>query len=292
LGEFSFFTLSLGFVLTKKPCDPANTTAGGMTCYGGYGGDFRNGTTNGLDGADLLCTEAAQRANHGDKHLWRAFLSVANYKGSIVNAIDRIGSGPWYSAPAKTLSSGSYETGGLLVASTPDDLIRNVSLHGLRPNGATTVIYTDSGGGMWPFNQCLLDENGVCPLAYVSLLFPKITDFPEADDHDVLTGSDTDGKLMVGGGANCDDWTNSNKAYGAPVIGHSWPRSILTADNTGSVEESHWCSTTGHVASGCGAIINITDTNYGSAIIRYGGGVGSEGGYGAIYCFAYSDDKP
>jgi hypothetical protein len=228
---------------------------------------LRNGLSNGIDGADSLCTEAALEANEGDAHRWRAFLSSSNYNGSTLNAIDRIGKGPWYSAPPKHSGATSYETGGLLIGANLD------ALKHLRPEGSEVTVYTSSVLENWPFNQCLLNEYGVCPIE-------------EGDTHDVLTGSDTNGNLISDAGtATCDNWTNREKGYGKPQIGHSWPRYLDDTD----IAATHWCSTTLHTARGCGTIINTTSINYESITTDYGGGVGSTGGYGAIYCFALSE---
>ncbi|HTN89369.1 MAG TPA: hypothetical protein VL242_37090, partial [Sorangium sp.] len=67
----------------------------------GFGGDFRFGETGpgaGLRGADKICATIAERSLPGaGGKTWRAFLSaVAGEDGNQVNAIDRIGEGPWY----------------------------------------------------------------------------------------------------------------------------------------------------------------------------------------------------
>lgn len=57
----------------------------------GFGGDL-----GGLAGADNICQTIAEGVGAGTK-TWRAFLSVAGlFDGVAVNAIDRIGEGPWY----------------------------------------------------------------------------------------------------------------------------------------------------------------------------------------------------
>ena len=59
----------------------------------GFGGDL-----GGLEGADAICQTIADGVGVGHKE-WRAFLSVVNGPdGGPVNAIDRIGEGPWYDA--------------------------------------------------------------------------------------------------------------------------------------------------------------------------------------------------
>lgn len=279
-GEFSFFTISLKFIKSKAPCSGTD----GKTCLGGLGGDLRNGKANGIDGADSLCAEAAQLANPGDQHLWRAFLSASSYNGSVLNAIDRIGTGPWYSAPPQYQKKTSYASEGLLVASDKAGLLKS------RPTGdTTTIVYNgvnqSQGAGAsqsWPFSQCLLNEYGYCVQA-------------DGDDHDTLTGSKSDGTYAGTTSSTCNDWTNSATKSGAPAFGHSWPRQLGASDGSAG-----WINTGEAGEIGCGAIINVTSTNYmsngggmgggsmgGGGSSSYGGGVGSCGGYGAFYCFAY-----
>jgi len=243
VGEFSFFAVSLKFIKAKAPCPGTD----GKTCLGGFGGDLRNGKTNGIDGADSLCAEAAQLANPGDRHQWRAFLSAGNYQGAVLNAIDRIGSGPWYSAPPKYQAKTNYQTDGLLVATDKAGLV------GIRPAGdPTTTVYNGVNQSMgagnaqaWPFSQCLLNEYGYCTQA-------------DGDTHDTLTGSKTDGTYAGSLAATCDDWTNNTKNYGKPAYGHTWPRQLNATDNA-----AQWINI-GESLNACGAILNVTSTNYGN----------------------------
>jgi hypothetical protein len=241
-GEFSFFTVSLKFVKWKKPCSDTD----GTTCLGGLGGDLRNGKESGIDGADSLCEEAANLANPGDRHSWRAFLSAGNYNGAVLNAIDRIGTGPWYSAPPKHQGSSSYASDGLLVAQDKAGLLK------LRPDGdTTTIVYSGINQSMgagntqaWPFSQCLLNEYGDCTQA-------------DGDTHDTLTGSRSDGTYAGSLSATCDDWTNSSKSHGAPVFGHTWPRQLNSTDMA-----ANWINTGENGELACGAVINVSSTNY------------------------------
>jgi hypothetical protein len=279
-GEFSFFVVSLTFIKAKSPCSGTD----GKTCLGGLGGDLRNGKSNGIDGADSLCAEAAQIASPGDNHLWRAFLSASNYNGAVLNAIDRIGTGPWYSAPPRYQNKSDYVSDGLLVAANKTGLLNT------RPAGdTTTIVYQgvnqSQGAGAsqsWPFSQCLLNEYGYCVQT-------------DGDDHDTLTGSKNDGTYAGTTASTCNDWSNSATGSGAPAFGHTWPRQLGGTDGAAG-----WINTGEAGEIGCGAIINVTSTNYqsngggmgggsmgGGGTSSYGGGVGSCGGYGAFYCFAY-----
>lgn len=216
----------------------------------GFGGDLRHGETGagaGLKGADKLCTEIAESsmAGSGAKQ-WRAFLSATTGgpNNGAVHAIERIGAGPWYDRRAR------------LVANSKTDLVQT------RPN-ADAMIKND-----------LPNEEGVPNHN------PDGTG--NVDNHHVLTGSGTDGRLYASDvKATCNDWTKSeaNQAD-APRVGLSWPRGG-GGGGGGGTNGSHWISAMDE--SGCGA---------GASLVEMGGPVnsnptvGSGGGYGAIYCFA------
>jgi hypothetical protein len=161
----------------------------------GFGGDLRYGETGagaGLRGADKLCATIAERSMPGaSAKEWRAFLSVTDDgTGHPVNAIDRIGNGPW------------YDRKGRLLAMTKADLLFD------RPKGADAAIIND-----FP------NEDGV----------PNHRPNPNeglVDNHDMLTGTNRQGHLYAAT-ATCLDWTakTGNQAVeGRPRVGHSWPR--------------------------------------------------------------------
>jgi hypothetical protein len=191
-AKFSFFVTSLRALLAQAgPSRPE-----------GFGADFSNGETGpgaGLRGADKLCAAIAEDAMPGaGSKPWRAFLSaVADENGEQVDAIDRIGSGPW------------YDRLGRLVAASKADLLAD------RPKGADTAIIND-----------LPNEDGV----------PNHTPDPSqdaADNHHMLTGSSREGKLQSAT-ATCLDWT-SNKgetSEGRPRAGLAWPRAMTSGSAT------------------------------------------------------------
>jgi hypothetical protein len=170
--KFSFFVTSLGGMRRLSGKDI------------GFGGDLRFGEATGLEGADKICRTLAEGSMPGaGQKEWHAFLSTTT-----VNAIDRVGNGPW------------YDRLGRLVAASKADLLNE------RPRGADTAIVDD-----------LPNEEGV----------PNHTDGSPGcsgntcpDNHDTLTGSKSDGTWD--GQSTCDDWTNL-EADGQPRIGHSWP---------------------------------------------------------------------
>lgn len=143
------------------------------------------------------------------------------------NAIDRIGIGPW------------YDRIGKLVASDSAELLKE------RPAGMTTV-------------DDLPNESGTPNRAG--------TGTGMDDNHDTVTGSNTQGKWD--GGPTCSDWTIATGSDG-PRVGHSWP----------AQSGKSWIQA--HTAPGCEPSVAIVQSGAGS-----GNGIGNGGGYGGFYCFA------
>lgn len=229
-GNFSFFVTSL---------EVMRDLSGSQD---GFGGDF-----GGLAGADNICQQAATRVGYGNK-TWRAFLSATDDgRGNQVNAIDRIGSGPW------------YDRNGRLIAQNIDGLINRGDSRGEgRPDGDPIAV------------DDLCNEFGEGLMAM-------------GDTHDVLTGSNAQGQLYSTDiTSTCNDWTSTTVTPGGSstgggrgggrgslAVGHSWP----------AQSGYNWIQV--HTESSCAAGVNLVQTGGGD-----GTSVGSGGGWGAIYCFA------
>jgi hypothetical protein len=183
VGKFSFFVTSLGAMRELSGSQD------------GFGGDLRFGKATGLEGADEICRQTAERSLPGaGQKTWRAFLSATagGPNGGPVHAIDRVGEGPWYDRRER------------LVAMTKDDLAQP------RPRGADPAIIND-----------LPNENGI-PNHLDGAPGCSGNDCP--DNHMVLTGSDAVGKLReMDAQVTCSDWTSA-KPEGEPWCGASWPR--------------------------------------------------------------------
>jgi hypothetical protein len=231
--KFSFFVTSYKSMKTLAGTDD------------GFGGDLRYGTATGLTGADKICSEIAETSMPGNGKQWRAYLST-----STVNAIDRIGEGPW------------YDRRGRLFAAAKADLLAT------RPIGADSTIVND-----FP------NEDGTPNHA---------PDGTQVDNHDVLTGTNHLGALYSAT-AHCSDWTSSAADNSKkPRVGHAWPRSdtgsrVMPGGTTAGSNMpgmAHWASALDE--AGCGAGVNLIETGAPGR----DGVVGSGGGYGGIYCFA------
>ena len=210
----------------------------------GFGGDLRYGETGagaGLRGADKICATLAEASMPGaGAKGWRAFLSAADDgTGKQVDAIDRVGTGPWYD-----------RLGRLFGTSVAD-------INAQRPTSADSAIKND-----FP------NEDGVPNHQ------PDATQ-AAVDNHDMLTGSNSTGKLMAAT-ATCLDWTSAlgdTAKEGKPRVGHAWPR--------GSGDSANWMSSL--TESGCKAGANLKEQG---GPLKDAVTVGSGGGYGGFYCFA------
>ena len=173
----------------------------------------------GLAGADKHCQELARSAGAGSR-TWHAYLSSTAATGQApVNARDRIGAGPWYNAK------------GALIAWNVADL------HG--------DVHRDRNSVNKEF---ALNEKGL----------PVNGRGDTPNQHDILTGSDSFGRALLGSAATttCENWT-SNGA-GSTMVGHH--------DRSGGGNSS-WNSA--HASRGCGQAELV-----------------ATGGAGLFYCFA------
>ena len=185
----------------------------------------------GLAGADAHCQKLAAAVGRGDK-TWRAYLSTQARPGQpAVNARDRIGKGPWYSAKERV----------------PDYLNRRLSrpmvmseIHG------DTLDEARRGSNMQ--KEFALTEKGE--------LVNGIDD-PLPTRHDILTGSQPDGRAFTDNADHtCNNWTSNST--GSAQVGHS--------DRIGNGNQS-WNSS--HATNGCSQRDLV-----------------SWGGVGLFYCFA------
>lgn len=177
----------------------------------------------GLAGADAHCQALASAVGSGDK-TWRAYLSTQGMNA--VDARDRIGTGPWYGQA------------GHMVAR---DLAH---LHG------DTLELARAGNAVNPFHARTEMGDFV-----TGVIDGSITG--EANAHDILTGSRTDGRAFTDNEDHtCSNWSSGDE--GSAQLGHH--------DSVGFASSS-WNSD--HPSAGCDQ----------QSLIRTGGA-------GLFYCFA------
>lgn len=178
------------------------------------------GNLGGLDGADKHCQTLAAAAGAGNR-TWRAYLSTAAAGGQpAVYARERIGTGPWYNAK------------GQLIARDVADLHGDIERD--RNNIRKPTALNEKGG----------EVKGV-------------GDMP--NEHDMLTGSDSHGRIPIGAAQvlTCNNWT-SNADTDRALLGHH--------DRLGGGTAS-WNAA--HMSAGCSQ----------PALVKTGGA-------GLFYCFA------
>jgi len=167
----------------------------------------------GLAGADAHCQKLATAVGAGGK-TWRAYLSTQARPGQpAVNARDRIGKGPWYSAKERV----------------PDYLNRRLS----RPMIQSEIhgdTLDEARRGSNLTKEFALTEKGE--------LVNGIGD-PLPTRHDILTGSQPDGRAFTDAADHtCNNWTSNST--GSAQVGHS--------DRIGNGNQS-WNSS--HATTGC-----------------------------------------
>ena len=168
------------------------------------------GNLGGLAGADRHCQNLAAAAGAGSR-TWRAYLSAAPAAGQPpVNARDRIGAGPWHNAK------------GMLIARDVTDLHGDIH----RDRNSINKEYA-------------LNEKGE--------LVKGRGDTP--NQHDILTGSDSHGRVLLGSATitTCNNWTSN--AAGNAMVGHH-DRSGGGNSSWNAAHSSRSCSQADLVATG------------------------------------------
>lgn len=168
------------------------------------------GNLGGLAGADAICQRLAAGVGAGN-HVWHAYLSTQTTAQEVgQNARARIGAGPWYNAK------------GVLIAAN------NADLHGDQARDRNNMQ-----------KVATLDEHGN--------VIPGFGDMP--NEHDMLTGSDSDGRAFPGGfDTTCNNWTSDGTDHKA-MLGHS-DRSGGGNTSWNSAHLSRDCTKAGLIATG------------------------------------------
>jgi hypothetical protein len=172
-------------------------------------GSGNGANLGGLEGADKHCQTLAAAAGGGGK-MWRAYLSTQG--ANAVNARDRIGKGPWFSARGARIAQDVADLHG----DTLDQARRGNNL--TKQSALTEKGETVSGAGDKP------------------------------NTHDILTGSQLDGRAFTDAADHtCRNWT-SNTGDSAQVGHHDRTGGGNTSWN--SAHASKGCSQENLVATG------------------------------------------
>ncbi|MEO8298041.1 MAG: lectin [Burkholderiales bacterium] len=213
--------LTLG-TSAQTPPPAAATTAPPFTFFVTSVGVGDGANLGGLAGADAHCSKLASSVGNNGK-TWRAYLSTqAEGSTAAVNARDRIGTGPWTNVRGQVVAKDLAHLHGdtLELARMGSNLTRNTAF-----TEKNTLV---KGAGETP------------------------------NEHDILTGSQPDGRAFTDAADHtCKNYT-SNADDGSAQVGHF--------DRTGGGNAS-WNSA--HGSRGCGQAKLV-----------------STGGAGLLYCFA------
>jgi hypothetical protein len=199
-----------------------------------------NGTGNlgGLAGADQMCQSQAQAlGGPAAAKTWHAYLSQEQ-RGNTprVNARGRIGTGPWYNVK------------GQLIASSVADL------HGDQQRDRNNIQ-----------RATVLDVKGN--------EIPGVASPPGSNQHDMLTGSDSDGRAFTDGvDHTCNNWASDGMTLPQPANANAAVPADRARAMLGHTDRSGGGNTSwnaAHMSQGCSkqALVNT-------------------GGAGRFYCFA------
>ncbi len=181
------------------------------------------GNLGGLQGADAHCQKLAEAAGAGSR-TWRAYLSTQGAQA--VNARDRVGKGPWHNVKGQVIARDLEHLHG--------DTLELARL------------------GIPLYRTTALSEKGE-PIKGVG---------DQPNQHDILTGSQPDGRAFPAGeDRTCNNWASDSA--GSAQVGHH--------DRTGGPNIS-WNAV--HPSKGCSQ----------DALV-------GTGGAGLFYCFAPGDAK-
>jgi hypothetical protein len=175
-------------------------------------GSGHGANLGGLAGADRICQTLAAAVGSGNK-TWHAYLSISAANGQpAVNARDRIGNGPWYNAKGEKIANGLADLHG-----------DTAELARLGNNLVKPSALTEKGA--------MLNGRGDTP-----------------NVHDMLTGSQTDGRAYSDGADHtCGNWTS--ETTGTAQLGH-FDRNGANNTSWNSAHPSRGCSQDNLVSTG------------------------------------------
>jgi hypothetical protein len=175
-------------------------------------GSGHGANLGGLAGADRICATLAAAVGSSNK-TWHAYMSTNAVNGQPgVNARDRIGNGPWYNAKGEKIANNLADLHG-----------DTAELARLGNNLVKLSALTEKG--------TMLNGRGDTP-----------------NVHDMLTGSQTDGRAYTDGmDHTCGNWTS--ETTGTAQLGH-FDRSGGNNTSWNSAHPSRGCSQDNLVSTG------------------------------------------
>jgi hypothetical protein len=191
----------------------------------GKGGDL-----GGLAGADAHCQVLATAAGAGN-HTWHAYMSTqARGDQPAINARDRIGQGPWYNAKGDMIAHDLADLHG-----------DTLELARLGNNITKLTALTEKGEIVPGLNDNPDPQDRAW--AYAS-------QHPNSNRHEMLTGSQTDGRAYTDNKDHtCNNWTSSAAGNSQSIQANTGPAAQIGLSDRNGGGNGSWNSS--HPTRGC-----------------------------------------
>src|SRR5580704_2749536 len=212
------------------PPPGSNPTPAKMTFFVTSVGISKGGNLGGLAGADAHCQALATAVGAGG-HTWHAYLSTQARPGQpAVNARDRIGPGPWYSAKGEMIASDLAHLHG--------DTLELARLG----NNVNKLTALNEKGEIVPGLNDNPDPKDRT-WAYAS-------EHPNSNRHQMLTGSQSDGRAYADNvDHTCGNWTIGTDESLHSVRGNEGPAAQIGLSDRNGGGNGSWNSS--HPTRGC-----------------------------------------
>ena len=216
--------------LAQQPAPQNAAQQHPMTFFITSVGSGKGADLGGLAGADAHCQMLATAAGAGS-HTWRAYLSTqARGIQPAVNARDRIGQGPWYNFKGERIAQGLANLHG-----------DTLELARLGNNVTKLTALTEKGEIVPGLNDNPDPQDRTW--AYAS-------QHPNSNRHEMLTGSQTDGRAFTDTlDHTCGNWTSSSEEGLHAVAATGGPGAQIGLSDRNGGGNGSWNSS--HPTRGC-----------------------------------------
>jgi hypothetical protein len=188
------------------------------------------GNLGGLAGADAHCQALATAVGAGN-HTWHAYMSTqARGDQPAINARDRIGQGPWYNAKGEMIAQGLADLHG-----------DTIELARLGNNVNKLTALTEKGDVVPGLNDNSDPQDRSWTYA---------SQHPNSNRHEMLTGSQTDGRAYTDNKDHtCNNWTSNAAGNAESIQGNTGPTAQIGLSDRNGGRNGSWNSS--HPTRGC-----------------------------------------
>jgi hypothetical protein len=228
---FSFALLLGAYLALAQQTPRQNTAPAHPTTFFITSTTIGNGgNLGGLAGADAHCQALATAAGAGN-HTWHAYMSTQAQGGQpAINARDRIGQGPWYNAKGEMIARD--------LATLQGDTLELARL-GNNINKLTAL--TEKGEIVPGLNDNANPKDRTWEYA---------SQHPNSNRHEMLTGSQTDGRAYSDNNDHtCNNWTSSAAGHTQDLRNNPGPAAQIGLSDRNGGGNGSWNSS--HGTRGC-----------------------------------------